>query len=82
MKTTIQIADPLLEEAKALAARDGTTLRELVEAGLRHVLRERRARRRRFKLRDASFTGAGLRPEFCDAGWERIRDALYEGHGA
>lgn len=82
MKTTVQISDPLLEEAKALAAAEGTTLRELVEAGLRQVLAERRKRRRRFELRDASFTGHGMQPEFADAGWERIRDAVYEGHGA
>jgi hypothetical protein len=82
MKTTVHISDPLLEEAKALAAKEGTTLRELVEAGLRHVVAERRRRHRRFTLRDASFAGNGLQPEFRDAGWERIRDAVYEGHGA
>jgi len=35
MKTTIDIADPLLDEARKLAAREGTTLRALVERGLR-----------------------------------------------
>jgi hypothetical protein len=28
------------------------------------------------------FEGRGLTPEFRDAGWETIRDAIYEGHGA
>jgi hypothetical protein len=82
MKTTVQIPDALLEEAREVAAREGTTLRELVEAGLRHVIGERRKRRRKFVLRDASYTGNGLRPEYRDAGWERVRDAIYEGHGA
>lgn len=80
MKTTIEISDPLLEEAKRVAAREKTTLRSLVEAGLRVVLRDRR-RRTRFRLRDASFRGKGLSPEFANADWERIREAAYEGRG-
>ena len=82
MKTTIEIADPLLEEAKALAARDGESLRSLMEQGLRKVIAERKARRAPFKLRDCSFKGEGVQPEFEGASWEQIRDAIYEGRGA
>lgn len=77
MKTTIEIADAILEKAKALALREGTTLRALVEDGLRQVLRNRREQAT-FRLRDASVEGKGLQPEFRDAGWDRIRDAIYE----
>lgn len=42
MKTTIDIADGLLGAAKAKAARDGTTLRAVVEDGLRRALSEDR----------------------------------------
>jgi hypothetical protein len=40
VKTTIDIANGLLMEAKERARRDQTTLRELVERGLRTVLSE------------------------------------------
>ena len=82
MKSTIDIADTLLAEAKQAAAREGTTLRALVEAGLRQVLRERRARHAPFALRRASFKGKGLRSELQGQPWEQIRKLAYEDHGA
>ena len=76
-KTTIDIPEALLTEAKEVAARERTTLRELVETGLRATLRRRRSTQR-FRLRDASVGGKGLQPEFRAAGWDQIRDAAYE----
>ena len=81
MKTTVEIPDSLAEEAKAIAQRENTTLRALIETGLRQVLRDRQSRRR-FELRDASFGGRGLQPEFRDGDWRNIRDAAYEGRGS
>lgn len=81
MKTTVEITDSLMQEAKKQAVRDQTTLRELIELGLRRVLSERK-QKKKFKLRDASFKGEGLQPEFAGASWEKIRDTIYEGHGA
>ncbi len=80
MKTTIQISDNLLEEARKLARRDRTTLKELVEQGLRRVIAER-SRRENFELRDASFGGQGLQPHLKGASWEQIRELVYEGRG-
>lgn len=80
MKTTIDIADPLLDAAKKAAARDGTTLRVLVESGLRHVL-EARKRGAVFRLRDASFRGEGLQPAAKDLSWEQIRELAYGKRG-
>ena len=81
MKTTIDLPDALLEEAKRVAGRDGTTLRELVELGLRRVLRERRPKQA-FALRDARVGGRGLRPELRGRSWDDIRDLAYEGRGS
>jgi DNA-binding transcriptional ArsR family regulator len=76
MKTTVDIADALLEEAKEVARADRVTLRELIECGLRREL-EARAARPAFRWHLKPFRGHGLRPEFREGGWERIRDAIY-----
>lgn len=81
MKTTIELAASVLDEARSVAAQEQTTLRALVEEGLRVVL-ERRRQRTTFRLRDASFGGDGLQPSFADADWAALRAAAYEGRGA
>lgn len=75
MKTTIDIADPLLVEAKRVAAEDGTTLRDLVEQGLQAVLRGRH-QRRPVTLRDASFGGQGVQPGVVEGDWDTMRELL------
>ena len=81
MKTTIDIADALLEQARLQAQRQGTTVRALVEQGLRTVLAEQDSAPA-FKLRRASFAGAGLNSEFAGADWARLLVLAYEGRGA
>ena len=82
MKTTIEISDAILAEAKLLAAQQDTTVRALVESGLRRVLAERKARAKPFRLRPASFKGKGLSPDLQGQGWARLRDMAYEDRGA
>lgn len=79
MKTTIEISDHVLAQAKRAAHRDGTTLRALIESGLRTELARRRGARGGFKLRDASFGGNGLQPAAAQAGWDELRALAYEG---
>ena len=81
MKTTVEISDGLAEEVKAYVAQEGVTFRSVVERGLREVLRADREPEP-FVLRDASVGGRRLQEAFRDAGWERIRDAAYEGRGS
>jgi len=80
MKTTIQISDSLFEEARKLAQRERATFRSLVEEGLRRIIAERK-RRRKFRLRKATFKGKGLQPHAAGASWEQIRQLTYEGRG-
>lgn len=77
MKTSVEISDPLFEEARRVAAERGVSLRALIEMGLRHVLAEQKSQKNSFQLRDARVGGQGLQPEFRSANWTEIRDAIY-----
>lgn len=81
MKMTIDIADPILREARELASRDNTTLRALVEQGLQKIISERK-RRKPFRARPVVFKGEGFQDGLQDADWERLRDMIYEDRGA
>lgn len=76
MKTTVELPDALLREAQETARAGHTTVKALIEEGLRTVL-ARRKQAGRFILRDASVEGRGLTLEFVDATWDDIRDAAY-----
>ncbi len=80
MKTTLDITDQLLREAKAVAQREGVTVRSLVERGLQLALNERRARKA-FRLKDLSVPGQGLHPSARELPWEQLRDLSYGDRG-
>ncbi len=80
MKTTLDISDPLFKAAKQAARRDGTTIRALVEQGLREVL-ARRGNRQSFQLRDASVGGSEMPSGTRQMSWEQIRALAYGDRG-
>ena len=81
MKTTIEISDPLLKDAKRVAAREGVTLRTLVESGLRQEI-EQRNRPTVFRLRKATFKGKGVQPGARGLSWDQLRELAYSGRGS
>ena len=76
MKTTIDIADTLLLEAKALASEQHTTLRELVEDGLRQAIKRRR-KVTRVEFTDVSQDLGGLRAPLNYDDWAAILREAY-----
>lgn len=80
MKTTVEISDALLDEARKVAARDGTSLRTLIEQGLRQAVSASKPKRA-FRLRKASFKGRGLSTAAKGLDWQQLRELSYEGRG-
>lgn len=81
MKTTIELPEALFAQARRYANAHKMTMKALIEQGLRKVMAEKK-NAPGFKLRDGSVAGKGLTPEFQNASWEQIREAIYEGRGA
>ncbi len=81
MKTTVDISDELLKKAKRLAAKRRTTLRAIIEQGIRNTIKEQQ-RGAKYVLPDMSIDGKGLQAEFKNKAWSDIRDAAYEGRGS
>jgi hypothetical protein len=73
MKTTLDLPDELLIEAKKRAAEERRPLRALVEEGLRLVLRKPEGRQRKRQVRLVTVKG-GLAPDLDLSS----REAMYE----
>ena len=80
MKTTVNISDALHEEARKIAGSEKTTVKDLIEEGLRRVISERK-RKSSFHLRRVTFKGQGLQHHMKGASWEKIREMTYEDRG-
>ncbi len=81
MKTTVELPDSLLRAAKRVALKNRTTVKALIEQGLRTVITERK-RETGFALRDATFGGDGLVAGRSLKDWASIRDLVYSERGA
>ena len=77
MKTTVEISDAILNAVRELARRENTTVKALIERGLRRELVEAE-RESDFRLRCASVGGHGLRKNNPAARWDRLRELAYE----
>jgi len=77
MKTTVEIADSLFNQAKELAHKEGLSFRILVEEGLRTVIQARTSNQSKpFRLRDGSFkVGQGLQPGIE---WTQLNALAYD----
>jgi len=81
MKTTIDIADPLLRRAKQLAARRQTTLKQVIEDALRQALDAAARASAPQPLRTHTFRGRGLQPGLSWDDWNALRSFAYEERG-
>jgi hypothetical protein len=80
MKTTVDIADPILRQAKRLASQRGTTLKVVIEDALRDALAKGAATRKR-PVRTHVVEGRGLKSGLSWDDLASLRDGAYEGRG-
>ncbi len=77
MKTTVVIADPLLQRAKEHARRTAQPLRALIEEGLRHVLEAAEKKSSSYRLIDRSAGQAGAPNPLESLSWQDLRHEIY-----
>ncbi len=77
MKTTLEISDSLFRRARQLADREGKTFRAIVEESLSTRLLVQESSVTPYILEIPVVSGE-ITPEFLNAPWEKIRDAIYE----
>lgn len=78
MRTTVDLPDGLLRDARKRAAEEGTTLTALLAEGLRLRLGRRRSDRARIRKLPVSKVGGGMQPWVDPASNASIYDAADE----
>lgn len=78
MKTTVEIAGPLLERARAHAHKTGRPLRAVIEEGLRLVLQDSHSRPK-YVLPDRSAGSPRDSNPLEAMSWQDLRDEIYGG---
>ena len=81
MKMTVEISEDLFARAREVAQREGTTLRNLIEEGLRVTLAQRE-QKNSYRWPDLSVPGEGLAQEMGEGSWESVRERIYSGRGS
>ncbi|HAV64012.1 MAG TPA: hypothetical protein DCY13_16805 [Verrucomicrobiales bacterium] len=76
MKITVELADSLLARIKAQAAKENSTIKNLIEEGLQLVLKTRGGRGS-VHIEPVTFAGTGLQPAFQTANCSTLRSAAY-----
>jgi hypothetical protein len=74
VKTTIELPDDLANEAKRVAAQSGTTLRSLVESGLRAELERRSVPPTWAPRPELAFGSGGLTEVARAMTWAQLRE--------
>lgn len=80
VKTTVEINDALLKQAKQLAVEHDLSLKTVVESASRRFLKELQPGAP-VELRDHTFGGRGVQPGLDEHDWPTIRAMIDEGRG-
>ncbi|MDH5719703.1 MAG: DUF6364 family protein [Spirochaetia bacterium] len=80
MKTTLHLPNPLLEDAKKTAKKEGTSLTKLVQKALQEYI-QKKTGKKTHKLKENHFKGNGFTDPSLDGNWDKIREIIYEKRG-
>ena len=78
-RTTLDLQDQLLRDAKAMAAQEGTTLTRFIEDGMRMKLERHRQKPARAIPDLPTFEGGGLRADIDMSSNAAILDVMDDG---
>jgi hypothetical protein len=83
MKTSLEISEHLFNKVKQLAAKRGTSVRALIDEGLRLLLADVE-KKQTVKPKLLTFGGDGLTDLYQgnSLSWDSLRDEIYRGHGS
>ncbi len=81
MKTTVQIPDALLADVKRIAAKRKTTLKSLIDEGLRLVIDNEQKKKKPFKLKDCSVGDPNAPWPLEGKSWDEILALAYGDRG-
>jgi hypothetical protein len=81
MKTTLNLPDPIMAQARQFADQQGLTLKEVFIRALQALMVQEKAAEKPYVMVDARVHGQGLNPEYANADWPTLRALIYEGHG-
>lgn len=77
MRTSIELPDPMFNRARTLAQQRGTTMKSLIEEGLRHVLDSEGPTDTGEEVRLLTYGTGGMRPEFAEGDWNKLAEVIY-----
>ena len=78
MRTSVEISDVLLGQAKRLACKCCSLLLSLVKEALPKVISTETERRDKpFKLQNITYGKGGMKSKFQNAGWVKLRNEIY-----
>ena len=75
------MSESVYRELKRVALSLNMSMKEVIEAAIRHFLAREQEVNVGFVLKDGSFEGSGLQEGVAEGNWNQIRSLIYEKQG-
>lgn len=78
MRTTLELSSSIRQKLINYSRENNLSMKTVIEKALLLLFDNKGASKNNFKLKNKSFKGEGLMPEFVGAGWEKLREEIYK----